>query len=138
MSTLNSSHDLPNLGTDPGLYGYRKAPTKEVSFLEFVEVSTADSSSLSPDLKKSNCSGEVTVANTKTTTPTCISVEYSPARPPLPGGHHTFHYEPLRPPAAIIQHSSSLSSNNSNSSNSPSPLVTFPGKDKQYQISKKL
>lgn len=130
MSTLNTSHDLPNLGTDPGLYGYRKAPTKEVSFLEFVEVSTADSSALSQHLKNSNSGGQLTAPNKNPTTPTCINVEYSPVRPPLPGGHHNFHYEPLRPPAAIIQHSSSLSSNNSNSSNSPSPLVTFPGKHK--------
>lgn len=123
MSTVNSSHDLPNLG-------YRKASTKEVSFLEFVEVSTADSSGLSPDLKGCNAGGQLTAPNSKTGKSSCITVEYSPARPPLPGGHHSFHYEPLRPPAAIIQHSSSLSSNNSNSSSSPSPLVTFPGKDK--------
>lgn len=130
--SLNSSHDLLGLGTeDTGLYGYRKAPPKEVSFLEFVEVSTTDSS-VSADLTNSNSSG-LTVPTT--TAPSCISIQYSPSRPPLPGGHqHTFHYEPLRPPAAILQHhlpptqSSSISSNNSNSSNSPSPLVAFPGK----------
>ena len=130
--SLNSSHDLPGLGTeDTGLYGYRKAPPKEVSFLEFVDVSTTDSS-VSADLTNSNSSG-LTVPTT--TAPSCISIQYSPSRPPLPGGHqHTFHYEPLRPPAAILQHhlpptqSSSISSNNSNSSNSPSPLVAFPGK----------
>ena len=127
---LGHGHHHHHPGDMTGFYGYRNLtpsgavvgpPQKEVSFLEFVEVSTTDSS-LSPDLTASRGSGSGHTASTT------IAL-HSPSRPPLP--NHHLHYEPLRPPAAInhpppaINHSASISSTNSNSSNSPSPLVSL-------------
>lgn len=135
-----AGYHRPSLTTSSKLCATSSSSGKEVSFLEFVEVSTTDSS-LSPDLTNS-VSLSVGVPLTATAT-------LSPSRPPLPNVH-TFHYEPLRPPAAIqhptsasasttqlshypqchppppVVHSCSLSSSNSTSSNSPSPLVSIP------------